>query len=249
MKNNFNYLKNEFYRIKKIGFVACSRPNNIDGGIGNTFEDLLGVYENNRKEADFKGFEIKSKRASNSSFVSLFTKSPDNPLAANSFLREKFGEARDESHPTKKKLYASVFGNRDSLVYSKFRMKLKVDRQNQTLTLDIVEIYSDKKYSVSWNFETLLKASAKMKDLFLVLAVTKTENNIKKYHFHEGEIYEDFDFEKFLAAIENGLIMFDIRIGVYNSGKNYGKTHDHGSGFRIKAENLHFLYKKFEKIS
>lgn len=70
---NLGKLKKVFNRIKKLGFVKCTRPNNTDGGIGNTFEDLLGVAKNNKKEADFKVFEVKSKRLFNSSFVSLFT--------------------------------------------------------------------------------------------------------------------------------------------------------------------------------
>ena len=61
-------------------------------------------------------------------------------------------------------------------------------------------------------------------------------------------IYYNFDFQKFLTEIENGNIQFDIRIGVYNSGRNYGKTHDHGSGFRVKRENFQNLYSSFEKI-
>ncbi len=32
--------------------------------------------------------------------------------------------------------------------------------------------------------------------------------------------------------------MVDIRIGVYNTGKNKGKTHDHGTGFRITLDKL-----------
>ena len=47
----------EFQRIKNLGFVKSNRPNNRDGGIGNTFEDYLGVQENNLREADFEGFE------------------------------------------------------------------------------------------------------------------------------------------------------------------------------------------------
>ena len=30
----------------------------------------------------------------------------------------------------------------------------------------------------------------------------------------------------------------DIRIGVYKTGSNFGKTHDHGTGFRISDSNL-----------
>jgi hypothetical protein len=53
----------------------------------------------------------------------------------------------------------------------------------------------------------------------------------------------DIDFNEFLKILESGSIQFDIRIGVYKSGKNYGKPHDHGSGFRIKKESLYGLYK------
>lgn len=245
---NIDKLKKEFNRIKKMGFVDCTRPNNIDGGIGNTFEDLLGVEENNKKEADFKGFEIKSHRLLNSSYISLFTKSPDYPKKANSYLRENYGEARDENHSDKKKLYASVFGHRTSTIYSKYKMKLKVDRKNKKLHL-IINDLKDKNLSiVSWDFSTLHKSSSKMKDLFLVFADTAHINKKNKYHFTAGEIYFDFDFEKFLKEIEKGGIMFDIRIGVYNSGKNYGKTHDHGSGFRVKAKKIGNLYKTCEKV-
>ena len=245
---NIDKLKKEFFRIKKIGFVECTRTNNTDGGIGNTFEDLLGVAENNKKEADFKGFEVKSKRLFNNSYVSLFTKSPDNPKRANSYLRENFGEIRDENHSDKKKLYASVFGHRASTVYSKYKMKLKVDTKSKKLGLIINDLKDRNLSTVSWDLETLRKASSKMKDLFLVFADTKTVNKKNHYHFTAGEIYKDFDFDKFLKEIEKGGIMFDIRIGVYNSGKNYGKTHDHGSGFRAKAQNFKNLYDTYEKI-
>jgi len=245
---NVNEIKKEFNRIKQMGFVECTRSNNKEGGIGNTFEDLLGVKENNKKEADYKGFEVKSKRLFNSSYVSLFTKSPDTPKGANSYLRETFGEIRDDQHSDKKKLYASVFGHRFSVVYLKYKMKLKVDRKNRRLLLIINDLDNKLLSTVYWSFETLQKASRKMKDLFLVLAEERIHNKKQYYHFTKGEVYKGFDFEKFLNEIEKGGIMFDIRIGVYNSGKNYGKTHDHGSGFRVKAANFSNLYSTFEKL-
>jgi len=42
--------------------------------------------------------------------------------------------------------------------------------------------------------------------------------------------------------------MFDIRIGVYHSGKSAGRTHDHGSGFRIKRENFNEIYRSYIKV-
>ena len=134
---NIEKLKSEFYRIKNLNYVKNTRPKNKDGGIGNTFEDLLGVEENNKKEADFEGVEIKSQRYLNKSYISLFTKSPDYPNRANTYLREKYGEVRDLMHPEKKKLYASIFGHRDSEIYSKYKMKLNVNRTSQRIELVI----------------------------------------------------------------------------------------------------------------
>lgn len=42
--------------------------------------------------------------------------------------------------------------------------------------------------------------------------------------------------------------MYDIRIGSYKSGKNYGKAHDHGSGFRIMESNIHLLFAHNEMV-
>lgn len=51
----------EFNRIKDLGFIKSNRSHNT--GIGKTFEDHLGVIENNDRLPDFAGFEVKSQRA------------------------------------------------------------------------------------------------------------------------------------------------------------------------------------------
>ena len=60
--NSIQELTTKFLQIKEKGFVPNTRPNNQDGGIGNTLEDLLGIQENNLTQADFKDIEIKSQR-------------------------------------------------------------------------------------------------------------------------------------------------------------------------------------------
>lgn len=241
--SNLDKLKEEFYRIKKLGYVPCTRSNNKDGGIGNTFEDLLGVKENNKREADFLEFEIKSKKAFTASYISLFSRRPSYPVRANTYLREHYGEVRDKNHPNKKKLYASVFGHKSSIVYEKYKMKLEVDYKNEKVFLVINDLKDKPLDKVFWAFDALKKASKKLNNLCLVTADTKTEKMKRAYHFNKAEVYNQFNFNKFLKSISSGVIMFDIRIGVHNSGKNIGKTHDHGSGFRIKKNNFKELYK------
>ena len=63
--NKLDKIKSEFERIKRLGFIKSTRQNNKDGGIGNTFEDYLGVDENNLSDPDFEGFEVKTKRFMN----------------------------------------------------------------------------------------------------------------------------------------------------------------------------------------
>ena len=250
-KKDVDKIVNEFKRIKKIGFIPNNRPNNKDGGIGNTFEDHLGVKENNLKDADFIGFEVKSKRNFNESYLSLFSKSPSSPRGANRILKDRFGEERDLEFVGLKKLYASVFGHRWSLVYEKYNMKLVVDREEKILKLVINDTKMNLLYDeVIWTWEAIQRASSKINKLFVVYADTKKEGTLTHFHYNEAEIYLDFNFEKFLKQVENGGIMFDIRIGVHKTigSRSYGKPHDHGSGFRVKKEKIVELFDTYLDI-
>jgi len=66
-----------FDKVYHMGYVKARRTG--DTGIGYTFEDLIGIKENNDKTADFKGIEIKCKRSrSNGSGgkINLFQQGP-----------------------------------------------------------------------------------------------------------------------------------------------------------------------------
>lgn len=45
-----------FYKVKALGWIKSHRSNNT--GIGKTFEDCIGVIENNLNEPDLFGYEI-----------------------------------------------------------------------------------------------------------------------------------------------------------------------------------------------
>jgi hypothetical protein len=229
-------------RIKSLGFVKSNRSSKNDGAIGNTFEDYLGVQENNLKDPDFAGFEVKSKRELTSSYLSLVTKSPSAPKGANAYLKNNFGKP-DEDFPEVKKLNSSVFAHRWNTLYEKNKLKLGIDRVQEKVIL-LVNDYADALVSdnVYWTFSDIQKAAQKISSLFFVSASSKKENGVEFFHFNSAKVFLNFDFDKFLGALENGFIMFDIRIGSYKSGKNFGKPHDHGSSFRVKRENIAQLY-------
>ncbi|MCM8785775.1 MAG: MvaI/BcnI family restriction endonuclease, partial [Candidatus Omnitrophica bacterium] len=57
-------------------------------------------------------------------------------------------------------------------------------------------------------------------------------------------LLNEFNFEKCKILIRKGVILVDIRIGQYPNGR----THDHGTGFRIFSDNLDLCYIRKVKI-
>lgn len=232
----------EFQRIKKLGYVASKRSNNT--GIGKTFEDYLGVAENNLKEADFEGFEVKSKRALSSSFLTLFTKSPNHPKGANTMLRDLYGENYEE-YPGLKRIHTSIFSNKFNTYRGKYGFKIVNDKENQVIRIVIKDLSNDKILSeeIHWTYMEMANTlENKIQALFYVNADCKMEGEIEHFHYTSAVIYVNPTLEKFLKLIDDGKMMVDIRIGSYKSGKNLGKTHDHGTGFRIKPVDLCNLF-------
>lgn len=83
---NKDFIISKFKEVKSLEYVPSNRANNT--GIGKTFEDYIGVVENNLDEPDLAGFEIKSHRGASCSYVTLFTKSPSFPKRANAYLKD-----------------------------------------------------------------------------------------------------------------------------------------------------------------
>ena len=243
------HIISKFKAVKELGFVKSHRKNNT--GIGKTFEDYIGVVENNADEPDLFGFEIKSHRELAQSYITLFTKSPSFPKGANAYLRDKFGTPYDDN-PELKKLHTSMFADKSNNYAGKYAFQLVNDRKAECIYIVVYSLETMKLLDMScgYTYAALDKVlKKKMKSLFYVSAKTKTDKNgVESFHFHKADIYEEPSFDKFLKMIDNGLIMYDIRIGSYRSGKRYGKAHDHGSGFRILEKNLNKLYALHEKV-
>jgi len=232
----------EFRRIKNLGFIQSRRKNNT--GIGKTFEDYLGVTENNDQLPDFKGFEVKSQRTLTSSFLSLFTKSPSAPRGANTYLRDTYGTVY-EDYPDLKVLHTSVFAHKYNTYKNKYGFKIHHDKVNKILRLNIKDLDNEKLIddSVYWTYQDISKKlETKLKAVFYVTAETKKQSGIEYFHYTKALIFFQPSLERFLELVDNGKLMVDIRIGSYKTGKKRGKTHDHGTGFRIKSQDLTALY-------
>lgn len=247
MKNKERIIE-EYRKVKASGFVKSNRHNNT--GIGKTFEDYIGVVENNLNKPDLFGFEIKSHREESFSYVTLFTKCPNFPSRANAYLNSLYGMPY-EDNPALRKLHTSMFASRYNTFGGKYSFRLINDRAGGVVKIGIYEIETKTLIdsNVGYTYECLEKIlHKKLKNLLYVSAEREYRGEDEYFHFNKAEIYTAPSFEKFLDLIDNGLIMYDIRIGSYRSGKNYGKPHDHGSGFRIIESNIKLLYDLHESV-
>lgn len=241
MRDDLDLFINDFLRARNTGFIASRRKSNT--GIGKTFEDIMGVIENNDSKPDLHGFEIKSQRNLSTSYVTLFTKAPTMPKSANTYLRERYGSL-DAKHNDIRVLHTSIFNNRFNSHISGSKFSLSINYQEERIYILVKGNDDSLDNSVYYSFDSLRKAINKIENLAFVTADTEVIDGIEHFHFTQATIFYDFiSFENFLKLLEEGLIMYDIRIGAYKTGANKGKTHDHGSGFRIKRENMKLLYK------
>ncbi len=232
---DINRVKAEFERIKNLGFIESDRPfaEKNDGAIGNTFETILGVQENNLKDADFEGWECKSQRKHTKSAASLFTCKPDFPEKGDEYMRENWG-INDEEYPHIKVFRTSIYAHRWSQVYGKYKMKIQIDDGEQKLKIllcDLNEKPIDS--SVYWTFDSLRTASSKLKNTFVVKAEEKIIDGKTHFKYTEGKAFMGFNFDKCIELIKEGKARYDNRLGVYRSGEHIGKKHNHGGGIRL----------------
>ena len=234
--------KKDFLVVKSKGFIESHRTHNT--GIGKTFEDAIGIVENNSSLADYQGIlEIKSKRDLSKSMLTLFTKSPSNPKGANSYLRETYG------HPDKnnmKILHTTISGAKFNTFFSKIGFKLEVDEKAEKIFILVKDLTTDKIIddSVYYTFADLKQIiETKCEQIAFINAETKLETGKEFFYFKEATLLKDLTFQKFIQFIKDGLIVYDIRIGVYGMGSSKGKTHDHGSGFRVLKNNIPKVFK------
>jgi len=233
--NSFDDLKNRLLEIKEMGFIKTHRKGQT--GIGKTLEDLLGIKENNVPGPNALGFiELKTIRKDARSMLTLFTLAPS-PPKINSNLLEKYGYL--SPHSNKKILHTTVNGIGFNTIKreSGFKVEVDIDRLNLVHFKDGIVAY--------WDEERLRGAfERKLKHLIIVKVETKDKEENEQFWYNEGYYLNGFSFENFKKLIKEGIILIDIRIGQYSDGR----THDHGTAFRIFLNKLDLCYQKREKI-
>jgi hypothetical protein len=180
--------------------------------------------------------ELKSQRIHTPSMMTLFTKSPDG--ITNTEIREWFGYP-DPEYPNIKILHQTITSGKTNAM----GFVCKIDEQQKKLF-----IIQNKNILGHYSLDFLKKKAIEKigNGLILVFAECKKELGQEYFHYKEAWLLKDIDPTKFLAVSK-----YDIRLGVYHSGKNAGQPHDHGSAFRLTRlteKTFPILFKTHKRI-
>jgi hypothetical protein len=142
-------------------------------------------------------------------------------------------------------LHTTISGNRFNTFHGIFGFKLEVNREQERVYIKIKRLSDEHIYDdeIYYSYDDLRRiVEVKCDYIAFITAEHRTVNDTEQFYFKNAKLLSGLTFEKFLEFVENGTILYDIRIGVYRSGSNIGKTHDHGSGFRIKKTNISTVF-------
>ena len=217
MENKVSYIKEKIAKSKNLSnfnYIPTTRPGNT--GIGMTWENELGIKENNSKGADDNGIEHKAKRLKSNSNLTMITSTPSqssrNIIGTYGYIDSKGRKAFKKDSP---------------------KLPFQIIKQNSQISLiDGKNILG--KWDENEIHEKFLK---KLSNLVLSRAVTKKVNGIEHFQYVYATYFTDFDIDKFISEIGNTVkVSFRMHI------EPDGSLRDHGTAFRIKPENLDIFY-------
>ncbi len=231
-----------FERVKNLGWVKTHRAGQT--GIGKTLEDLLDIQENNIQGPDFGDYELKAARKHSKSMLTLITKSPDTK-SANTQLRLKYGYSSG-AYENDEKVLHSTLNALSFTTIANTGHKLKVTPIDDKLYIEDEIGRTD----IFWSIGILEKQlTKKLGDKFLYVKADNRGSGVdEEFLFDTAYLVEGFSAGKIIDLIRSGSIYIDLRIGQYHGGKHNGKTHDHGTGLRIKEKDQTSLFDKITKL-
>lgn len=214
--------------LKNRGYIVSLRRGPT--GIGHTFEQSLGLGETNLQIPDLGGrIELKTARRGSGSLITLFTFNRGVWVVKQKDVVQQYG-------------YYSEDGNRMALYHSLWPNQLhqsgfyvEVDRHENTVKLK----HSDEVIAV-WSIYRLVGALLyKLGKIIYVLADSRyREDGKEEFHFNEAYLLQDPSEKDFIEAFVSSKVCLDLRMHL----KETGAVRNHGTGFRIREDELYLLF-------
>jgi MvaI/BcnI restriction endonuclease family len=218
-------LLQHFDRVKEMGWIKSLRTG--DTGVGYTFETLIGLQENNRQEADFKGIEIKCKQKkegkTQSGKINLFQLGPVWREKISSKERiEQIGVIAENGRFA---CYSQLTTTPNNLLLS---LAIEADAQR-------IDLRKNEEVLGDWLFSALQTSLLeKHARAAFVKAEAKQSGGNAFFRYDEVIYCERPSIQNFVALIEKHNVVFEFTM----SQRENGSVRNHGYPWRLSREDL-----------
>lgn len=230
-------------RLNKAGEIISYKARN---GGGYTLEALLDIIPNGRSEPDFMGWEMK---AFSSGRITLMTPEPDGGMYYEQGVKafvHRFGS------PTKDDTLYFTGTHRVNSRNEKTGLTLTLRGFNPTRNMieDVsgaVELLTDTgNCAAAWTFGELMIGWNKKHAQAAYVHYESEKEKASAYRYYSPVLLgEGTDFNRYLAALHAGQVIFDPGSKVMNASTAKSSVKAR-SQFRMTVNNLASLYHKFE---
>ena len=223
---NIKEFKLNYSKIKARGFIEITRKG--DGKFGNTFEDLLGLTENNIDAPDIDGHEIKVQSKLTHSKMTLFNMKPEWVIPQKTVVVE-YGWP----HTIKK----GELTIQSTITRTPNKRYLWLD------TADKLYVKHNDTILCQWSWESLTEQFVKkFPSAIKVYGDEKREGDKVYFWFNEAYLLTGTSKELFKQLIIDDVISIDFRFYTqYNKGLS---IRDRGTAFRMRGSYLDKLFVK-----
>ena len=227
---NYTTFTQKYKEIKSKGYIHITRTG--DGKFGNTFEDLLGLTENNIDAPDIDGHEIKVQSKLTHSKMTLFNMKPEWVIPQKTVVVE-YGRP----HTIKK----GELTIQSTITRTPNKRHLWLD------TADKLYVKHNDTILGQWSWESLTAQFVKkFPSAIKVYGDEKREGDKVYFWFNEAYLLTGTSKELFKQLIIDDVISIDFRFYTqYNKGLS---IRDRGTAFRMRGSYLDRLFVK-ESIS
>lgn len=235
-----------FHKIAYKRWIKGAFINNKIGNIGLTFEKEINKEPDNMFFPDFEGIEIKCTTRYSDYPIYLFSTA----LEGKTFpeikrIIEIYGYY-DKQFQNNKVLYEDINYLTTHIVNNKWIFKLEINKTDEKLYFCVYDINNKLIEKESFVYLSVLynHLVTKLNNLAIIKASKKIINNEVYFRYYEITIYKLKSFDKFLELIENKKINACIIGRISKSGYKCGKYSNKNLEFKIKKENIEYLFEK-----
>jgi hypothetical protein len=219
-----NEFKEKFQKIKEIGFIKTKRKGPT--GIGYTFEELLGIKENNIAGPDIENIEIKTHRINSNNLITLFT------------FNNKVWKMNQLEAIRK---YGTSDKNGRLGLY--FTMSQKPNSQGLYIYITDEEIelrHIDGAIIAVWNINNLInRFNQKIPALLFITADIEVRDGVEWFHYMRSQLLRGTSKEILLSQFKEENIVIDLRLHDKET-----RARNHGTGFRCYENALPKIFKE-----